>query len=204
MKQFIASAALIVVFGFYIAYKHMGGGGDDVVAVTPPAIAQQGASSIGMSTQTSSDPYAGTSYSQDTTSYSYPSSTDSGYQPAPSSTPADTQQASSTPPPPASSSAASRGMYKDGTYTGAAADAFYGNIQVDVTISGGKISNVQFLDYPHDRGTSVMINQQAMPYLKQEAIQAQSAPVDIVSGATDSSGAFNQSLASALNQARNS
>ncbi len=94
-----------------------------------------------------------------------------------------------------------QGAYKDGQYTGSIADAFYGNVQVKVTISGGKITDVQFLDYPHDRGTSIEINSQAMPYLKQEAIAAQSASVDIVSGATQTSGAFQISLASALAQA---
>jgi uncharacterized protein with FMN-binding domain len=92
--------------------------------------------------------------------------------------------------------------YKDGTYTGDPADAFYGNIQVKTTISGGKITNVQFLQAPNDRGTSIEINSQADPILAQEAIQAQNANVDIVSGATDSSQAFVQSLQSALDQAK--
>ena len=93
------------------------------------------------------------------------------------------------------------GLYKDGTYTGSVADAFYGNIQVQVVISGGRIIDVQFLQYPNDRNTSIMINSQAMPYFKQEALAAQSANVNIVSGATDSSQAFIQSLSSALAQA---
>jgi len=92
--------------------------------------------------------------------------------------------------------------YKDGSYTGSVTDAYYGNVQVKVTISGGKISDVQFLDYPHDRRTSEEINQQAMPYLKTETIQAQSAQVDVVSGATQTSEAFQQSLQSALNKAK--
>ncbi len=96
----------------------------------------------------------------------------------------------------------SQRAYKDGTYTGSAADAIYGTIQVQATIQNGKISDVQFLQYPNDRDDSIQINQQAMPVLKQEAIQAQSANVDIVSGATDSSQAFMQSLASALSQAK--
>ncbi len=93
------------------------------------------------------------------------------------------------------------GSYKDGTYTGSPEDAFYGTIQVQATVSGGKLSNVQFLQAPNDRGTSIMINQQADPMLAQEAIQAQSPQVSIVSGATDSSQAFIQSLAAALSQA---
>jgi len=95
------------------------------------------------------------------------------------------------------------GQYKDGSYTGSVADAFYGNIQVVATISGGKLTDIVFLQYPNDRDTSVMINRQAMPFLKQEAIQAQSAQVDGVSGATDSSQAFVQSLSAALSQAKN-
>jgi uncharacterized protein with FMN-binding domain len=91
--------------------------------------------------------------------------------------------------------------YKDGTYTGSVADAYYGNVQVQVTVSGGKITNVKFLQYPNTHSTSVMINQQAMPYLQQEAVQAQSANVQIISGATFTSQAFQQSLQSALNQA---
>ncbi len=92
--------------------------------------------------------------------------------------------------------------HRDGSYTGDSVDAYYGNIQVKAIIQGGKISDVQFLQYPNDRRTSIEINSQAMPILTQEAIQAQNAQVDIVSGATDSSQAFVQSLASALNQAK--
>lgn len=95
-----------------------------------------------------------------------------------------------------------RGQYKDGTYTGSVADAYYGNIQVQAVISGGKISDVIFLQYPNDNGTSRSINEQAMPYLKSEALAAQNTNVDIVSGASDSSQAFRESLASALQQAR--
>lgn len=94
------------------------------------------------------------------------------------------------------------GSYKDGTYTGTSVDAYYGNVQVQVMVSGGKIIDVRFLNYPHDRGTSRMINSQAMPYLKSEVITAQNANVDIVSGATATSQAFIQSLQSALSQAQ--
>lgn|SRR5581483_4216643 len=92
---------------------------------------------------------------------------------------------------------------KNGTFNGSSEDAFYGNVQVSITVSGGKITDVSFLDYPHDRGTSVEINSQAMPLLKQEAIQAQSANVDIISGATQTSNAFISSLSTALSKAKN-
>lgn len=91
--------------------------------------------------------------------------------------------------------------YKNGTYTGKSADAYYGNIQVRATVSGGNLSDVQFLDYPQDRRHSLEISQQAMPLLKSEAISAQSSQVDIISGATMTSQAFIESLGSALSQA---
>ena len=97
--------------------------------------------------------------------------------------------------------AVSNSLYRDGTYTGNSANAFFGNVQVQVSIQGGKIADVVFLDYPQHRRTSQRINQVAMPYLKTEAIQAQSANVNIISGATLTSQAFMQSLQTALNQA---
>src|SRR6266403_5755953 len=114
-------------------------------------------------------------------------------------TPASSVSAGATPATttPVNTPTAPKAAYKDGRYTGDAADAYYGYIQVAATIQGGKIINVEFLQAPSDRSTSVRINAQADPSLKQEAIQAQSAHVDIVSGATDSSQAFIESLTSA-------
>jgi uncharacterized protein with FMN-binding domain len=103
-------------------------------------------------------------------------------------------------PPP---TAAPASMYRDGAYNGPVTDAYYGPVQVQAIIQGGRIADVKFLDYPHDRRTSQFINQQVMPWLTQEAVQAQSANVDLISGATLTSEAFIQSLYSALNQARN-
>ena len=94
------------------------------------------------------------------------------------------------------------GMYIDGTYTGNSADAYYGYIKVQAIIKNGKLANVIFLDHPQDRNNSIRINNYAMPVLKQEAIRAQNANVDNVSGASFSSGAFRESLANALSQAR--
>ncbi len=92
--------------------------------------------------------------------------------------------------------------YKNGTYTGNVADAQWGVVQVQVAIQNGEIINVQFLQYPNERNRSVEINSYADPILVNEAIQAQSAKVDIVSGATDTSQAFIQSLSNALSQAQ--
>jgi uncharacterized protein with FMN-binding domain len=93
-------------------------------------------------------------------------------------------------------------IYKDGSYTGSVADAQWGVVQVKAVITHGKITDVQFLQYPNDRNRSIEINGYADPQLTTEAIQAQSANVDIVTGATDSSDAFMQSLSDALSQAR--
>ena len=95
------------------------------------------------------------------------------------------------------------GKFKNGTYSGPAVDAYYGTVQVSATIQGGKLADVQFLQYPNDRSTSIRVNTHAMPILKSEAIQAQSASVDGVSGATATSGAFQQSLGAALATALN-
>ncbi len=103
--------------------------------------------------------------------------------------------------PPASTQATAG--YKNGTYQGPAVDAYYGLVQVQVTIQNGAIQNVQFLQYPSDRRTSQEINAQAMPWLQQEAIQADSANVDIISGATLTSEGFQMSLQSALQAAHN-
>jgi uncharacterized protein with FMN-binding domain len=96
----------------------------------------------------------------------------------------------------------SSSFLKDGEYTGKSVDSYYGYIQVKAVISNGKLADVVFLDYPQDRGNSIKINNHAMPILKSEAIKSQSSNVDTVSGATDSSGAFRTSLASALAQAK--
>lgn len=94
-----------------------------------------------------------------------------------------------------------RARYKDGTYTGAAADAQWGVVQVRAIIQKGKLTNVQFVQFPDKRERSVTVNKHATPLLASEAIQAQSAQVDVVTGATDTSDAFMQSLADALSQA---
>lgn len=92
--------------------------------------------------------------------------------------------------------------YKDGSYTGGVADAQWGYIQVKAVIAGGKITDVQFLQYPNEREYSIQVNSIADPQLTQEAIQAQSAQVDVITGATDTSYAFMQSLGDALSQAQ--
>jgi len=111
-----------------------------------------------------------------------------------------TPRATATATVPAPTATAS-GAYRDGSYAGSQADANWGTVQVLAVITNGQISDVQFSQFPNHRNRSKEINSQAMPLLTQEAIQSQQAQVDVVSGATDTSDAFIQSLASALSQA---
>jgi uncharacterized protein with FMN-binding domain len=99
------------------------------------------------------------------------------------------------------STGATAGQYKDGTYTGSVENAVYGNIQVVATISGGKITAVNVPVAPSAPGHTDQVTASAIPVLQQEALTVQGANVNIVSGATQDSEAFQQSLASALAQA---
>ncbi len=94
-------------------------------------------------------------------------------------------------------------LYKDGLYSGDSVDAYYGNIKVQAKIQDGKISDVIFLDYPKDQTNSIKINTEATRQLKNEVIAAQSANVDVISGATETSSAFILSIESALSKAKN-
>jgi uncharacterized protein with FMN-binding domain len=98
--------------------------------------------------------------------------------------------------------AASIDQYRDGTYRGEIADAYYGLVQVQADIRGGRLVSVYVLQYPADRQTSRYINSQALPLLQSEVVSAQTARVDIVTGATLTSVAYLRSLNSALTQAQ--
>ena len=99
------------------------------------------------------------------------------------------------------SAAKSRKGLADGTFDGPAIDAFYGLVQIEANVQNGTLTAIKVLRYPSDRRTSIAINRQALPILKREAIAAQSANIDIVSGATLTSEAFIESLGAALRQA---
>jgi len=98
-------------------------------------------------------------------------------------------------------SGSSGSTLKDGSYTGTSVQTRYGEIQVAVTVSGGKITDVTTPTLQADDGRSERINSQAAPMLKQEVLQAQSANVNMISGATFTSQGYLTSLQSALDQA---
>ncbi|GAA4377514.1 FMN-binding protein [Agromyces bauzanensis] len=89
----------------------------------------------------------------------------------------------------------------DGTYTGATMSTRFGNVQVQVTVSGGAITDVSALHLTDADRRSVQISNRAAPVLRNEVLQAQSASVSMVSGATYTSMGYLRSLQSALDQA---
>ena len=90
---------------------------------------------------------------------------------------------------------------KSVTYKGPAVDMRWGTVQVSIVVKNRAIANVKSSVSIHtDR--SQFINNQALPMLKQEVLQAQNANINVVSGATDTSGAYISSLQSAVNKAR--
>jgi uncharacterized protein with FMN-binding domain len=83
---------------------------------------------------------------------------------------------------------------------GNAIDTRYGPMQVQVTAQGKRITDVTVLQSPSQDGRDIEIGNYALPILRQEALAAQSANVQLVSGATYTSEGYQQSLQSALDQ----
>jgi uncharacterized protein with FMN-binding domain len=87
------------------------------------------------------------------------------------------------------------------TITGPAISYFYGTAQVQVTLVNGRITDVVALQLPTE-GRSGGISQAVEPMLRSEVLSAQSAQIDLISGATYTSEAYATSLQGALDQAR--
>ena len=88
-----------------------------------------------------------------------------------------------------------------GSFTGSDVPNRFGDVQVKVVVSNGHITDLQAVQLPSDRARSAYISQVAGPILRSEVLQAQSARIDIVSGATYTSQSYAQSVESALQQA---
>jgi uncharacterized protein with FMN-binding domain len=93
----------------------------------------------------------------------------------------------------------SRSTYS-GQITGSAIQMQFGVVQVQVTLENGKITDVVALQAPRDDRHSAQITSYATPQLRSEALAAQSAQINSISGATYTSEAYAQSLQSALDQ----
>lgn len=85
--------------------------------------------------------------------------------------------------------------------TGSVASTQWGPVQVELTVSGGTITKVTVVQYPHGDPKDAQINDYALPILTRETVDSQNANIDMVSGATVTSTGYLQSLQSALDQA---
>jgi uncharacterized protein with FMN-binding domain len=99
------------------------------------------------------------------------------------------------------SSSGSSSAGSSGTVTGDTAQTRWGPVQVQITVAAGKITAVDAVQYPNGNGRDQEINSYALPVLAQEAVAAQGADIDLVSGATVTSDGYVQSLQSALDKA---
>jgi len=86
-------------------------------------------------------------------------------------------------------------------FTGAAEQTRYGVVQVKITVTGKKITNVAFVRLEAFDDHSARINSEAAPILLHETLTAQSARIDSVSGASYTSQGYLESLQSALDAA---
>jgi uncharacterized protein with FMN-binding domain len=137
---------------------------------------------------------------------------------APAAPPATSQAASGSAPTPAASGkspAASKHKSPAGsktpaasvaaaaarTVTGTVANTQFGPMQVQLTLAGQKITNVNVLQRTNDGSESDQIDSFAIPKLTSETLAAQSARIDAVSGASYTSSGYIQSLQSALDKA---
>lgn len=108
--------------------------------------------------------------------------------------------ASSARPAPSASSASGNGS-GGRAVTGSEVQTRWGPVQVKVTVSGGRVTDVTAVEYPTENPRDQQINSYALPELRTEALAAQSADIDTVSGATYTSEGYKQSLQSALDAA---
>lgn len=133
-----------------------------------------------------------------TASTAAPLSTSSGRT---TTTTAPSNAASPSAPASAGTSTGTSSAAKDGTYTGDAIQTPFGNMEVAIVVSSSKIADVKVLQATDSGQRSVQISSYADPILRTEVLQAQSANVQMVSGATYTSDGYLQSLQSALDKA---
>ena len=116
-----------------------------------------------------------------------------------SSTNSTTTDQTSPSPTPTQSTKQSAGV--SGTFKGDTSQTRWGPVQVQVTLTNGKITDVTTLQYPNGDRKSLNISNQVIPWLQEETLQVQSANISGISGATYTSMGFQSSLASALQKA---
>ena len=179
-----------------------------VVSYNPPQLNNQIASSGGAPVINSTPSNEATPSAAATTSTSQ-----SPAQPAPTKNSKGTSQGNNTAPAATASATPTqsqsqtqtqtptKSMWVSGTFKGETSQTRWGPVQVQVTLSDGKITDVTTLQYPNGDRKSLNISNQVIPWLQDEVLQIQSAQINGISGATYTSGGFKASLASALQKA---
>ena len=190
------------------------GGLGAVLSITPPQFGSAstgtlGGKSLGGGTSTATAPAPA-----QTQAAPAPTDTAAAATPAPaatkkstkkstkSTTAATTPAAPAAPAAPATTAPAAPAKAKpSGTFTGSTQQTRFGPVQVEITVSNGKITAAKALQYPNNDFRSQQISQQAIPYLVQETLAAQSANIQGVGGASYTSQGWYDSLVSALAKA---
>jgi uncharacterized protein with FMN-binding domain len=163
------------------------GGLGAVLSITPPQFGSATATALSKSTP------APVPAPAQTTAAAPAAST-----PAPAATKKSTSQATTAP---AASTPAPAAAKPSGTFVGATQQTRFGPVQVQITLSNGKITAAKALQFPNNDFRSQQISQQAIPYLVQETLAASSANIQGVGGASYTSQGWYDSLVSALAKA---
>jgi len=176
------------------------GGLGAVLSITPPQFGTAssgglGGHLLGGGSTTSTGSTTGTTPA--------PAATQAASTPAPAATA--TKKATATTPAPAPTTAAPAPApakaKPSGTFTGSTSQTRFGPVQVQITLVNGKITAANALQYPNNDFRSQQISQQAIPYLVQETLAANSADIQGVGGASYTSQGWYDSLVSALAKA---
>lgn len=174
-------SVLVLLFGYHTSTSSTAAASAQYAVVTPAT----GSSPSSTSSSTSSSASSSTATSNGATS-------------SPTSTPSSTSSSASTG---TGSSSSDSTSSVTTTVTGTAAQTRYGPVQVELTLTGGKITAVDVVEYPDGNGRDQEINARALPILVSETLKAENASIDMVSGATYTSDGYTASLQSALDQA---
>jgi uncharacterized protein with FMN-binding domain len=122
--------------------------------------------------------------------------------PTPAATPSGAPPSGSGSPTPSPTPTPAANGLRSGSFTGQDVGNQYGSVQVQLVISGGEITDVKVLHDTEDDPQSATLSSEAFPRLREEVLQAQSAQIDAVSGATFTSESYAESVQSALDAAR--
>ena len=181
------------------------GGLGAVLAITPPQLSTTssiniaGGSVIGTTGTGSSASASSSSSSSAPTKSAKPVATKKATVGA-TTQPAASQSATATASPAATQTTAPvTSTVKDGTFTGPSVNVNYGNVQVMITVSNGKITDAVAVKAP--KGKNDRYTNMAVPILKQQTLQAQSANIQGASGASYTSYGWFKSLQGAMAQA---